>query len=153
MTQDKPWRDHDPPQREKTVKYYIASRLESADRVKSLKKTLDSWGWVHTYDWTVHGSVQKEGYRVIRDVAHKETDGVRQADVVIVLLPGGRGTHTEFGMAIAWEKHVVMLSESFEIDFGNDGRTCAFYHHALVNRVGSMADLLEHLRSCFVVTV
>jgi hypothetical protein len=40
-------------------KYYIASGLENAAVVKDLKKILDAAGWQHTYDWTVHGSVQR----------------------------------------------------------------------------------------------
>lgn len=35
------------------MKFYIASRLENAEQVRQLKTILESWGWVHTYDWTV----------------------------------------------------------------------------------------------------
>lgn len=127
------------------TKFYIASRLENASRVKALKAILENQGWIHSYDWTVHGSVQNAGARVIREVAEAEARGVDDAHVVVVLLPGGRGTHTELGMAIALRKRIVILSESEEIDFGQDGRTCAFYHHPLCKRVGSWAHLLESL--------
>lgn len=131
--------------------YYIASRLENAPRVRELKRILDARGWRHSYDWTVHGSVQNDGPDVIREVATHEAVGVASAQVVIVLLPGGRGTHTELGMAIALAvvhepcKRIVLLSESSEIDFGQDGRTCAFYHHPNVDRVSSWDELLARL--------
>jgi len=139
------------------VKFYIASRLEAAPRVRELKTILESYGHEHTYDWTVHGSVQNDGADVIREVSEREVLGVVNADANIVLLPGGRGTHTELGIAIACKFHqprglhddtprrIVLLSESQEIDFGTDGRTCAFYHHPFVERVGSWPDLLATL--------
>src|SRR6185312_5761738 len=83
------------------VKFYIASRLEAAPRVRELKTILESYGHEHTYDWTVHGSVQNDGADVIREVSEREVLGVVNADANIVLLPGGRGTHTELGIAIA----------------------------------------------------
>lgn len=127
------------------MRYYIASRLENAPRVKELKHILDANGWHHTYDWTVHGSVQNEGSHIIREVAEREAEGVGTANVVIVLLPGGRGTHTELGIALGLNLRVVLLSETAEIDFGQDGRTCAFYHHSLVQRVSSWFELLSVL--------
>lgn len=132
------------------MRYYIASRLENAPRVRELKSILDVQGWNHTYDWTVHGSVQSAGPEVIAEVARAEARGVEMAQVVIVLLPGGRGTHTELGMSIAWHmaaepRRTILLSESAEIDFGQDGRTCCFYHHPAVERVSTWGDLLAAL--------
>lgn len=129
------------------MKYYIASKLENADQVRRLKAHLDGMGWTHTYDWTVHGSVQRQGHDVIEDVAQKEVRGVRDADVVIVLLPGGRGTHVELGIGLITAIHVIVYSENAERDFGDGGDTCAFYHHPNVCRVsswGSLIDIIEN---------
>jgi nucleoside 2-deoxyribosyltransferase len=125
--------------------YYIASRLENAPRVRALKILLDAKGWHHTYDWTVHGSVQQCDHATIQAVADAEADGVDAADVVIVLLPGGRGTHAELGMAIAGKKAIYMVSENPEVDFGRDGRTCAFYHHSRVEQLASWEALVARL--------
>jgi hypothetical protein len=113
------------------MKFYIASKLENAPAVRSLRDRLLTLGWSVTYDWTVHGSVQREGADVIQIVALAEAAGVEAADVVIVLLPGGRGTHTELGMAIALKKKIVLCG-LLERDFGDDGNTVAFYHHPQV---------------------
>lgn len=124
--------------------YYIASRLENAEEVKSLKRVLDKWGWHHTYDWTVHGSVQKEPSERIGQVAMDELHGVVTAQVLIALLPGGRGTHVEIGAALAMGKDVILLSENPE-DFGNTGKTCAFYHHPDVLRCTNWDELFMTL--------
>ena len=145
------------------MKYYIASKLENAAQVRQLKAYLDDLGWEHTYDWTVHGSVQSEGVSRIAEVAANEAEGVLCANVVIVLLPGGRGTHTELGMAIGhWQvaealqaaglvtvenRRIIIYSDDPERDFGTNGTCCAFYHHPLVERVSSWTELLRKLVS------
>ena len=115
------------------LRFYIASKLDNAPAVRELRDALVERGWIHTYDWTVHGSVQGQGHERIQSIALAEAEGVRTADFVIVLLPGGRGTHTEFGMALALNK-IVFLVGDVERDF-SDGYTCAFYHHPWVLRL------------------
>lgn len=137
--------------------YYIASGLPNFEAVRALKSILDEAGWEHTYDWTVHGSVQTEGAARLAEVAAEESYGVVMADVVIVLLPGGRGTHTELGMAIgladidpgghggAQDPRIVIYSADPEVFSGTSGTTCAFYHHPLVERFSSMDEMINSL--------
>lgn len=143
------------------MRYYIASRLENAAQVRELKAELDKAGWEHTYDWTVHGSVQREGVDRIVEVAQLEAEGVLTADVIITLLPGGRGTHTEIGIAIGQlqlaklledagvlervKRRIILYTEDDERDFGTNGTTCAFYHHPFVEHVTSWEALLATL--------
>lgn len=114
------------------MRYYIATSLNNAAEHEKLQGMLAHADWQITYDWTRHGSVQSEGVNVIRKVALAEVRGVRAADVVIVLLPGGRGTHCELGMALALGKPVYIVADPKHGFFANDKRTCAFYHHPLV---------------------
>ena len=124
------------------MKFYIASKLESAARVRELAEKLKSWGWQHTYDWTTHGSVQSEGQERLIEVAENEIQGVREADVVIVLLPGGRGTHAELGAANILRKPVFIWAESDGF-FESNKKTCAFYWNQNVTRViGDRLNLL-----------
>ncbi len=58
-------------------RYYIASGLQNFEEVRHLKAILDAAGWEHTYDWTVHGSVQREGKSRIAQVASQETMLIR----------------------------------------------------------------------------
>lgn len=128
------------------MKFYIASKLENAATVSYLAAVLkEKFGWEHTYDWTVHGSVQGEGEARLTEVAEYELNGVRKADIVIVLLPGGRGTHVELGAALALGKRVYIWAETNEY-FLHDERTCVFYWNNRVTRVvGDIKLLIEVL--------
>ena len=122
------------------MKFYIASRLENADTVKRVAAVLKAAGHEHTYDWTTHGSVQKEGEARITEVAEKEKAGVLSADIVIVILPGGRGTHAELGIAIGAGKPIIICAENDDA-FQQDDRTCAFYwNHCITKRVIGQID-------------
>lgn len=134
------------------MRYYIASGLANVEQVKRVKAKLDAAGWEHTYDWTVHGSVRRDGIGRLAEVAAAEIEGVYMADVVIVLLPGGRGTHTELGAALSMadcyireaeekqEPRIVVYSPDPERDFAGSESTCAFYYHPCVERFGGDLD-------------
>jgi nucleoside 2-deoxyribosyltransferase len=139
-------------------KYYIASKLENVDQVRAVKGMLDAAGWHHTYDWTVHGSVQTCGTERIAEVAKAEARGVMKADVVVVLLPGGRGTHVEIGLALAnlWacgecatdeDITICLYSLNPEEDFGTAGKTCAFYHYPGVQKFTDLDEMIGYLLS------
>lgn len=129
----------------KPIRYYIATRLENAAQHNRVRDLLADMGHYLTYDWTAHGSVQDEGVERMAEVAGSEAGGVNAADLVVVLLPGGRGTHTELGMAIAHGKKVLIYAAKPE-DMGE--RHCAFYHIGSAFKCtvrvvhGDLADLL-----------
>ncbi len=127
------------------MNYYIATRLDRAADHNRLRDLLNARGHAITYDWTHHGSVQKDKPERIREVALAETSGVLRADVVVVLLPGGRGTHTELGMALASGKSVIVQADPVHGFFAADERTCAFYHHPLVRRAERIEDVVAML--------
>lgn len=136
--------------------YYIASGLANVEAVRKLKKILDDAGWEHTYDWTVHGSVPTAMCAL---TAEAEAIGVLRARVVIALLPGGRGTHAELGIAIGStlcamgvcaaglaemdDRRLCVYSPDPARDFVAD--TSAFYHHPLVEKFTSMRDMINSL--------
>ena len=129
------------------MKFYIASKLENYEQVKSLASLLKLSGWEHTYDWTAHGSIKETDIETLRSVGQKECDGVRDADVVIVLTPQGRGTHVELGIAIASNKVVYICHEDDKY-FQCDDNTSAFYWLPKVNHfIGSIGDLAKKLQA------
>jgi len=113
-------------------KLYIATALERAAHHQQLAHALKAMGWELTYDWTAHGSVQTEGRARMQEVALAEAQGIADADAVIVLLPGGRGTHVEMGMALALDKRLIVHADAGMFD---STQTCAFYHHPNVQRI------------------
>lgn len=134
-------------------KFYIASGLENAGQVRQVAETLKAAGWKHTYDWTVHGSVAGQGEKAFVRCAVNEVEGVIHAEVMVVLLPGGRGTHVELGLAVA-NAHltpsypiICIYSPTPDKDFGTERTTCAFYHHPAVQRFDDLDELVGWLLS------
>lgn len=122
------------------IRYYIATALERAEDHRRLSDALNARGWTCTYDWTAHGSVQGQGAARMAEVAEAEMRGVIGADVVIVLLPGGRGTHAEMGIAIGAGIPVVLVGDA-SARLGADGREFSFYYAPGV--VGVSSDDVE----------
>lgn len=108
------------------MKFYIGSGLQNAPQVRQLAQLLKDAGWEHTYDWTasLHTPLSLD---TLRALGKREFQGVKDADVVILLSPRGKGTHTEFGMALAWGKKVYLCR--------GDGNTSTFYCLPQVHRL------------------
>jgi len=116
-----------------SMKIYIATRLGNAAGHNALRDELLRRGHSITYDWTVHGSVQKDGPARIAEVALREIGGILDADLVVVLLPGGRGTHAELGIAVGLMKPILLVGEPEA--FRENGVECAFYYAPTVRRL------------------
>lgn len=114
------------------MRVYVATKLERAEVARTVIEAFRARGHEVTYDWTTHGSVWREGPDRIREVSRAEVKGVTSADVVIVCLPGGRGTHAELGIAIGFGVPVILVSAEDPMT-GPD--TCAFYHHDAIRAV------------------
>ena len=127
------------------MKFYIASKLENYEQVNYLANKLKSAGWSHTYDWTVHSPVKEISIEILKEVGRMEYNGVKEADVVIVLSPQGRGTHTELGMAIAFNKRTYLCHYD-NTYFNCDENTSAFYWLPQVEQlIGSIDDIADML--------
>lgn len=140
--------------------FYIASSLGRAEEVAALCAVLEKRGLRPTYKWWLHGSVHKLGAERIAEVAAAEISGVINADTVIVLLPGGRGTHVELGVAIGtyvaahespasgpYPTEIIVVGDTFM----GKSTECAFYYHPLVRRIASVELLLAevpHVDGC-----
>lgn len=131
------------------MRFYIASGLENIHRVQLVGEKLRSLDHEISYDWTQHGDVRDKGVEMLNTVAGNETFAVIDSGCVLILLPGGRGTHTELGIALASRsnKRIILWSETGR-EFNSDEYTCAFYHHSAVKRlVCSFEELLVSLET------
>jgi nucleoside 2-deoxyribosyltransferase len=105
-------------------KFYLATKRTRAAQAEKLLEALRSHGWERTFTWNGEDNAGAEGYP---EVASAELAGVREADVLIGLLPGGYGTHVEIGAALALGKPVILHAP--------DQKTldtpypCAFHYH------------------------
>lgn len=90
------------------MKFYIASGFENKEIVRKVRDRLVAAGHEHTYDWTKNERAVTEA-DLIR-IGTAERDAVMDSDVVLVLLPGGKGTHTELGIALGLHKKVHLYA-------------------------------------------
>lgn len=114
------------------MRFYIATKLDNQLKHNRLRAILEDLGHVCSYDWTTHGPVFQHGLKRVREVAQLESEGVATADLLIVLWPGGRGTHVELGMGIALGKECHIITP-IDNHYVASPETCAFYHHPLVS--------------------
>lgn len=113
------------------MKFYIATRLERHAEHNDVRNRLQALGHTITYDWTLRGAVRDTSAEDLTGVCLAEVQGVLDADFVVVLLPGGRGTHVELGIALAAGKPVILHAVN-SVPFLPTEATSAFYHHPLV---------------------
>lgn len=128
-------------------KFYVASSLRNLKAVQYVVGHLKSEGYIHTYDWTKNAKTKEEQpftFEDLEDIGQKEKSGVLEADFIVVLLPGGKGTHIELGIALGQGKRIFLYSPNKEVN--NFESTSTFYHLAEVEKCfGTLDELLEHV--------
>ena len=129
---------------ESLKRFYVASSFRNIVNVRYIAQTLENMGYVNTYDWTENASAL-DGSSVtigdLRSIGQQERDAVIGADLVVVLLPGGTGTHVELGIAIAQGRRIILHSPAAVID--DPGTTSTFYHLPEVEKChGTLDDLI-----------
>lgn len=125
-------------------RFYVASSFRNIVNVRYVAQILESKGYINTYDWTQNASARDAGTVTLgdlRSVGQHERDAVTGADVVVILLPGGKGTHVELGMAIALGRRTILHSSEEVIN--NLETTSTFYHLPELEKChGTLDDLL-----------
>ena len=122
------------------MKFYIASSLKNIDQVRYVSKRLIVKGFIHTYDWTVNKNINT--LEELKAIGQKEKNAILEADFVVVLLPAGKGSHIELGIAIGNGKKVYLYSENREVD--NIETTSTFYHLPEIEKCfGTMDELID----------
>lgn len=123
-----------------TIRFYTASSFQNILDVKYLNQRLVEKGYELSYDWTQNGRASSLAELTV--IGEEEMKGVRNADFLIVLLPGGKGSHIEMGMAFGLRKRVYLFSSEdrvYELD-----STSTFYHVSLVSiYVGELNDFIQ----------
>ena len=125
------------------MKFYIASNLKNHELVNYYAKKLEEKNWEQTYDWTKN--ITKEiNFDVLKEMAKQEQQGIIDSDIVIILLPAGRGGHVELGMAMALNKMVFLCSPTTD-DFKIEN-TVVFYELETTNKlIGTPDENIEKI--------
>lgn len=99
-----------------------------------------------TYDWSkdaTAGRAEDETPELMVEAGARDLKGVVDCDVLVVLLPGGRGTHFEMGVASALGKPVVIWSSEQDMR-DQAAHLCPFHFLPGMTRV-PLTDGLEGL--------
>ena len=120
-------------------RYYIATSFHNKEAHKECRRFFSDMGYELTFDWTVYPFIA-DPY-VMCTVAVKEMDAVIAAGFVVVLLPGGRGTHAEIGAALALNKPVFLVAPHPQQLLDSQGLTCPFYYHPSVQVVSRIETI------------
>ncbi len=128
------------------LKFYIASSFQNKQHVQAIATELKNRGYKHTYDWT-----KNEKAITLDDLAsigEAERQSVKKADFLIVLLPGGKGTHVELGIALGQDIPVYLYNEEGFLS----SEASSFYYTSGVTRVeGNHQNLVQTIleKHCF----
>ena len=129
------------------MRFYIACGHPQVDHAKQIAAILTRNGHEQTFDWTEYGDLCHEDSTRMEEVSYLELRAVTDAELVIVLLPGGNSTHTELGVALASRsnKRILVWSEDGSC-FEDANKLCPFYYLPVVERItGSFERLCERL--------
>ncbi|WP_078382762.1 group-specific protein [Sutcliffiella halmapala] len=121
-------------------KFYVASSFQNQETVRIVSRQLKDQGYIQTYDWTKNKRAST--FEELKEVGQAEKTAVMEADFLIVLLPAGKGSHIEFGIALGQGKKIFLYSHNNEVN--NFETTSTFYHLSEVEKViGTIDDLIE----------
>lgn len=131
-------------QRERRI--YVAGRFRRYEECRALMDDLTDAGYIITHDWTrsdefdgsghPHGADEKMGCREQRDYALDDLEGVRTADLLVVLAHDSLcGALIEVGAALA---------SGIPVWVCDPWRHTVFWHHPLVS-VMSELDMRKAL--------
>ena len=126
-------------------RFYLSTQKDRNAEALPLLDALRAKGWERTFDWAGLEASSESEYA---HLAMAEIAGIRDADVVIVILPGGRGTHIEIGVALAMGKPVILHApnrKTLETPY-----PCAFHYHPKVKLLFSEQLDVEGLLACVI---
>lgn len=125
------------------MKFYIGSGFKNCELVNYYSKILEEKGWKNTYNWTKN--INKDiSIEDLKEISKLEQKGISDSDIVIILLPAGRGTHIELGMSIALNKKIFLCTsnkEEFSIE-----NTVGFYQiPSIVKLIGTADENIKEI--------
>ncbi|MBN1805606.1 MAG: hypothetical protein JW837_10170 [Sedimentisphaerales bacterium] len=120
------------------MKFFVSGKVGAEENVRAAMKALQDAGHEITFDWTTIDHLRPYDKNVVasREAALKESRGVRDADILIILAhDNGIGMYVELGIAIGCEIPIRVVTDV-------ESRTM-FFHHPLVKKVDSFRQILE----------
>lgn len=124
------------------MNFYVASSFHNIKQVRDVSERLKRKGYIHTYDWTQNGRAST--VEELKKIGEEERQAIIESDLILVLLPGGKGSHVELGIALGLNKRVILYSPYNEVsDFD---QTTTFYHLSEVEVcTGTVEELVDYV--------
>ena len=120
-------------------KFYVASSFKNIDTVRYVSNELINRGYIQTYDWTQNN--RASSVKELKELGQQERNAVLESDFIIVLLPAGKGSHIEFGIALGQGKRIYLYSQNDEVN--KFETTSTFYHLSEVEKcIGTIEELI-----------
>jgi len=120
------------------MKFFVSGKVGVEGDVRAAMKALKDAGHEITFDWTKIDQLRPydENAEASREAALKESRGVENSDVLIILAHDqGVGMYVELGIAIGSGIPVRVVTNV-------ESRTM-FFHHPLVKKVDSLDQILN----------
>ncbi len=120
------------------MKFFVSGKVGTEGNVRAVMKALQDAGHEITFDWTSidHLRPYDKNAAASREAALKESRGVKDADVLIILAHDrGVGMFVELGIAIGYGIPVRVVTDV-------ESRTM-FFHHPLVKKVEILEQILK----------
>lgn len=110
------------------MRFYVASSFENQNMVRYVSQKLTLEGFTLTYDWTMNQRAVEPN--TLHAIGEQEKNAVQNSDIFILLLPAGKSSHVELGIALGLGKLVYIYSpEKIDLETAS-----TFYYVNGVNR-------------------
>ncbi|MEK4566833.1 group-specific protein [Alkalihalobacillus sp. FSL R5-0424] len=122
--------------------FYIGSSFRNIEQVRLVAQTLIKEGFIQSYDWTEWENVQS--VEELTSIGEQEKEAIIGSDFMIFILPLGKSSHVELGIALGIQKPIYLYSHTDKVFTPN--QTSSFYHVEGVERFsGSIENFLDVL--------
>jgi len=122
------------------LKFYVASSFQNINQVRTLTNRLTQMGWQLTYDWTLNERV--DSVEELQRIGLLEKAAIEDSELVLIVLPGGKGTHVELGLAIAGKKKIILYAPDHKMVDAEFSTT--FYHLPEIEKcIGSIEMCID----------
>lgn len=118
-------------------KVYLASSLTNSDLMEQVANLLQSclvaevtvrW-WLEKWE---PGNIQQ-----LKKFSRQDLTGIMEADLLVLILPGGRGAHVEYGFALGIGVNAIIIGTDEEF---NKPYPCAFHQESFDRYVVAKLD-------------
>lgn len=123
------------------MKFYVGSSFKNNQLVNYISKEFSKFDWENTHNWAENIKVNETQSDLISS-SIQEKEAIKSADVIIIVLPGGLGTHIEIGMALAWEKKVYLCSTDEKL---LNGTVNFYYLPDIIKLSGNIDDIIQKI--------